>query len=143
MSLPNNLLYCESDISPVVRAPKAPPALSHQQTPRLDAKSKNGGKRSKRNKPDPTPTFMEKLRCARVPTRASCIQIQDVGSQFLRCSANFYTTSTTSWDRGFANMTAQLDLRVPMKLSSLPQSKRIPSVCYLLFSPTSTPSNPL
>ena len=62
LSLPSNLLYCESDISPVVRAPKAPPALPHQQTPKPDAKSKNGGKRSKRNKPDPTPTFLEKLR---------------------------------------------------------------------------------
>lgn len=64
LSLPSNLLYCESDISPVVRAPQAPAVLPHQQTPKPNAKSKNGGKRSKRNKPDPTPTFMEKLRCA-------------------------------------------------------------------------------
>ena len=54
---------------------------------------------------------------------------------FYGCSANFYKTSSHSWNRGgFANMTALLDLRVPMKLPSLPQnrsivlaSKRIPS----------------
>jgi hypothetical protein len=73
LSLPSNLLYCESDISPVVRAPKAPPALPHQQTPKPGAKSKNVGKRSNRNKPDPTPTFMEKLRCA--PDRSDVLPL--------------------------------------------------------------------